>query len=114
MKRAVRASLLALALAAAGCSGSDDSGSIQDFCRRGSAAICSRLFVCDPQNAALVYGSEAQCTSQSTAQCSSSRCPSGKSFDASAGDQCVAAYPGASCSDLAQGTYPTVCTTVCH
>lgn len=114
MRRAVRAAALTLAIAAAGCSGSNDSSNIQDFCRRGVPAICARVFVCDPQSAAQVYGSEAQCTSQGTARCSDATCPSGKSFDPSAGDQCIAAYPNASCSDLAQGTYPTVCTTVCR
>ena len=114
MRRAARAAALTLSVAAVGCSGSDDSASIQDFCKRGAAAICARLFVCDPQSAAQVYGTEAQCTSQSSAQCASAACPSGKSFDPSAADQCVAAYPNASCSDLAQGTYPTACTTVCR
>ncbi len=114
MSRAVRSAALALAIAAAGCSGSDDSGSIRDFCNRGAAAVCDRIFVCDPTTAAQVYGTQAQCTSQSSAQCSSAACPSGKTFDPSAADQCVAAYPNASCSDLAQGTYPPVCTTVCR
>ncbi|MGZ3445995.1 MAG: hypothetical protein ACXWLF_06230 [Myxococcaceae bacterium] len=114
MRRAVRAAALALAIAAAGCSGSDDSGSIQDFCNRGAPAICARIFACDPTTAAQVYGTQAQCTSQSSSQCSSAACPSGKTFDQAAADQCVAAYPNASCSDLAQGTYPTVCTTVCR
>lgn len=112
MRRAVQAAALALSIAAAAC-GSNDSGSIQDFCKRGAPAVCARIFACDPQSAAQVYGTEAQCASQSTAQCSTTACPSGKSFDQSAADQCVAAYPTASCSDLAQGTYPTACTTVC-
>ncbi|MGZ6080558.1 MAG: hypothetical protein ACXWK4_07075 [Myxococcaceae bacterium] len=114
MRRAARAPALALAIAAAGCSGSDDSGSIQDFCNRGAPAICARIFACDPTTAAQVYGTQAQCTSQSSSQCSSAARPSGKTFDQAAADQCVAAYPNASCSDLAQGTYPTVCTTVCR
>lgn len=114
MRRAGRAVALTLAMAAVGCSGSDDSAGIQAFCNKGAAAVCARLFVCDPQSAAQVYGTEAQCTSQSSTQCASAACPSGKSFDQSAADQCVAAYPNASCSDLAQGTYPTACTTVCR
>lgn len=115
MRRAGPAATLALCIAAAACSGSDDTSSIQAFCKTGAAAVCARLFVCDPQSAAQVYGSEAQCTSQSSAQCSSAACPSGKSFDQSSANQCVAAYPSASCSDLAANppTYPAACTTVC-
>jgi|GEM_PF-1779824 len=112
MSRAGLAATLALGIAA--CSGSDDS-SIQAFCKKGAPAVCARLFACDPATAAQVYGSEAQCTSRSISQCSTTFCPSGKSFDPSSADQCVAAYPTASCSDLASSppTYPAPCTTVC-
>ena len=98
-------------VAAAGCGGS--SGNLQDYCRRGVEAVCSRFFACDAQAAAQQFGSESGCVTQLGGQCSSTRCTGGRTFDQSAADQCLAAYPSASCSELAQGIYPAVCSQVC-
>ncbi len=106
--------LFALVLAAGCGSSNNDTSAIQSFCKSGAAAICARVFQCDPQGAAQLYGSQAQCTSDSTSRCSSAQCPSGKSFNQASADACVAAYPSADCSSLAQGQYPTACTTVCQ
>jgi hypothetical protein len=111
MRRALVAVSLGLAVAGAGCSG--DSGSLQDYCRRGVDAICNRFFACDPQGAAQQFGSQSGCVNQFSGQCSSTTCTGGKTFDQSAADQCLAAYPSASCSDIENGVYPAVCSQVC-
>ncbi len=109
--RKFRGAALALSVAVAGCGGSN---SIQDYCKKGVQAVCQRLFACDATAAGQLYGTEANCESQNGAQCSNSECPSGKSFDQAQADQCLAAYQTASCSDLAQGNYPAVCSNTCH
>jgi hypothetical protein len=111
MRGATRGAALALAIAVTGCGGGNG---VQDYCKKGVQAVCQRLFACDPQGAAQLYGSEASCESQNGSQCSNSECPSGKTFDQSAADQCLAAYASASCSDLEQGIYPSVCSTTCR
>ena len=112
MTRGVKAAILALAVAGAGC-GSSNGSNLQDYCRRGVDAICSRFFQCDPQGAAQQYGTQSACVTQNSAQCASTTCTGGKTFDQGAADQCLAAYPGASCTDLENGIYPAVCSQVC-
>ena len=109
MKRAVGVTL-ALAMIGAGCGGSS---SVQDYCRRGVDTLCSRLFACDSQAAGQQFGSQSGCVNQLGGQCSSMECTGGTHYDQSAADQCLAAYPSTSCSDLEQGIYPQVCNQVC-
>jgi hypothetical protein len=110
MKRAVMGATLALSVLSAGCGGG---GNVQDYCRRGVDALCSRLFACDSQAAGQEFGSQSGCVSQLGTQCSNTECPGGTSFDQSAADQCVAAYSSANCSDLQNGIFPSVCSQVC-
>ena len=111
MKQAMLGVAVGLVLIGAGCGGSD--GNLQDYCRRGVDAICSRFFACDAQAAAQQFGSQSGCVTQLGGQCSSTTCTDGKTFDQSAADQCLAAYPTASCSDIENGVYPAVCSQVC-
>jgi hypothetical protein len=53
------------------------------------------------------------CVNQTSGQCASTACPAGKTFDPSAADQCIAAYPSASCFDLEHAIFPAVCNQVC-
>ncbi|HET6984292.1 MAG TPA: hypothetical protein VFI53_19260 [Myxococcaceae bacterium] len=110
MRRGIVGAALALSIAAAGCGSSTNA---TDYCREGVAAICSRLFDCDPQTAQQLYGSESGCVNQTNGQCTSTACPAGKTFDQSAADQCIASYGTATCSDLEHAVYPAVCNEVC-
>ena len=111
MKRAMVGAILALAMVGAGCGGRSN---VQDYCRRGVETICSRLFACAAQAAGQQFGSQSGCENQLGGQCSDTECPGGTTFDQSAADQCLAAYPSTSCSDLQQGIYPAVCSQVCR
>ena len=114
MRRAARAAALTLAMAAVGCSGNDDSASIQDFCKQGSGGHLRPPLRLRPAERCPGVRHRGAVHEPEQRPVLVRACPSGKSFDSSAADQCVAAYPNASCSDLAQGTYPTACTTVCR
>jgi hypothetical protein len=111
MRRAVVTVALALAIAGAGCGSSSN---VKDYCHQGVQALCARLFGCDPETATELYGSQSNCVSQNEGQCSNGDCTGGKTFDQSAADQCLAAYPSASCSDLEHGIFPEVCSQVCR
>jgi len=110
MKHAVATATLAVALAGAGYGSST---SVLDYCQNGVQAICARLFDCDPQTATQLYGSQSNCVNQNNGQCANGTCTGGKTFDQSAADQCLAAYPSASCTDLEHGIFPAVCSQVC-
>ncbi|HEY1906782.1 MAG TPA: hypothetical protein VGG91_12110 [Myxococcaceae bacterium] len=110
MRRGIVGATLAVSMAAAGCGSSTNAA---DYCREGVAAICTQLFNCDAQTAQQLYGSESGCVNQTSGQCTGTACPTGKTFDQSAADQCIAAYPSASCTDLEHAIYPAVCNQVC-
>ena len=110
MRRAVVAAALAMGIAGAGCGSST---SVLNYCQEGVQAICARLFDCDQQTATQLYGSQSNCVNQNNGQCANGACTGGKTFDQSAADQCLAAYPGASCTDLEHGIFPAVCSQVC-
>ena len=110
MTRAVAGAVLWVAVTATGCGSSTNA---LDYCREGIAAICSRLFDCDPVGAGQRFGSQTSCENQTAGQCSTATCTSGKTFDQSAADQCLSAYNSASCGALEQGVHPQVCSQVC-
>ena len=99
-----------VSIVAAGCGSSTNAA---DYCRQGVSAICNQLFNCDPQTAQQIYGSESGCVNQTSGQCTNSACPAGKTFDASAADQCISSYGSANCNNLEHGIYPAVCSQVC-
>ena len=110
MCRAIIAILLAAAVSA--CGGGDPVAACRDL----SKAVCERLFECDPSGLQQLYGNVDNCASSHSNQvCTPERttCPSGYSFNSGNSDRCIDDYRHASCIDLATGTIPESCNSLC-
>ena len=82
-----------------------------NYCQEGSRRS-ARVFRLRPADRHQLYGSQSNCVNQNNGQCANSACTGGKTFDQSAADQCLAAYPAASCTGMGW-IFTAVCSQVC-
>ena len=109
--------LLLLAIALAGCGGSNNNTSDPvAACKDVFTTLCNKLFQCNPTQAGQVYGNSSSCASTLSAGCNSTNtsCPSGTSYNAGAASTCINDFGNESCTDLAAGTEPPSCSHVCQ
>jgi hypothetical protein len=115
VKRLTFTLVLAVAVSACGSGGADTSDPVA-ACKSVFTTLCNKLFQCNASGAAQIYGSASACASNLSTGCNANNtsCPAGRSYNAGNASTCINDYNNESCSDIATGTTPQSCNSVCQ